>query len=78
MGAEALSPGIKWQGSEADHSLPSSSKDKNDDATSMSPLPHAPSWLVAYLIKHRATSSSPQREDEWRGATCIPAVRLAP
>jgi hypothetical protein len=33
----AVSPGIKWQGREADHSLPSSAKLKNDGA--IPPLP---------------------------------------
>jgi hypothetical protein len=38
----ALSPGVKWQGYEADHSRPSSAKVKNGGA--MPPLPHMSAW----------------------------------
>jgi hypothetical protein len=47
----ALSPGVKRQGSVADHSPPSSAEVKNGGA--IPPLPHMSSWHIPYLIKQR-------------------------
>jgi hypothetical protein len=41
----AFSPGVKWQGREADHSLSSSADVKNGGA--VPPLPHKYSWRSA-------------------------------
>jgi hypothetical protein len=41
---EAVLPGVKRAGREADHSLPSSVEAKHGGA-----IPHAPSWGGAYL-----------------------------
>jgi hypothetical protein len=46
-----LSPEVKRQGREADHSPPSSAEAKNSAA--ISPIPNTPSWRFPYLIKHR-------------------------
>jgi hypothetical protein len=40
-----LSPGVKWQGHEADHSPPASAEFKNGEA--IPPLPNMSSWLSA-------------------------------
>jgi hypothetical protein len=45
VGTGALSQGVKRQGREADHSLPSSAEIKNGGA--MPPLPHMSSWRGA-------------------------------
>jgi hypothetical protein len=42
----AVSLGVKQQGCEADHSPPSSSKNKNDGA--IHPFPHIPTWHSVY------------------------------
>jgi hypothetical protein len=42
VGTGALSPGVKWQGCEADHSPQSSAKVKNGGA--IPPLLHMSSW----------------------------------
>jgi hypothetical protein len=47
----ALSPGVKRQGREADHSPPSSVEVKNGRV--VPPLPHTSTWCAAYLIKYR-------------------------
>jgi hypothetical protein len=47
----ALSPMVKRPGREADQSPPSTAEVKNGGA--ISPLPHTPSWHIAYLIKHK-------------------------
>jgi hypothetical protein len=44
----APSPGVKWQGREADHSPPPSAEVKNGGA--IPPLPHTPSWHSALLM----------------------------
>jgi hypothetical protein len=49
--SEALSKGVKQQGREADHSLPSNAEVKKDGA--LPPLPHMSSWYSAYLFSHR-------------------------
>jgi hypothetical protein len=54
---EALSPGVKRLGREADHSPPSSAEVKNGIA--IPPLPHASSWHTAKLIKHRDNFTLP-------------------
>jgi hypothetical protein len=54
-GPGALSPGVKLQGRESDHSPPSSAEDKNGGA--VRPLPHTFSWHNADLIKHRDKST---------------------
>jgi hypothetical protein len=47
----ALSPGVKRQGREADHSPPI--KPRLRKRGSIHPLPHTPSWSSAQLLKHR-------------------------
>jgi hypothetical protein len=51
MSIGALSLEGKRQGSEADHSPPSSAKVKNDGA--IPPLSHMFSWRGAELVKHK-------------------------
>jgi hypothetical protein len=49
MDTGGVSPGVKWQGHEADHSPPSSAEVKNGGATPV--LLNTSSWRRAYLIK---------------------------
>jgi hypothetical protein len=51
MCARAVSPGVKQVWHEADHSSSSIADVKNGGT--IHPLPHAPSWHDAELIKHR-------------------------
>jgi hypothetical protein len=46
-----VSPGVKQQGREADHSLPSSAEVTNGGI--ILPLLHTSSWRGAYLIKYK-------------------------
>jgi hypothetical protein len=48
----AVSPGVKRQMAEADHSPPSNAKVENAEA--VPPLPLSSSWRCVYLIKSRA------------------------
>jgi hypothetical protein len=51
MDTDALSPGVKRQKREADHSSPSSAEVDNDG--NITPLPDTSSWPGALLPKHR-------------------------
>jgi hypothetical protein len=51
MGTEDISPGIKGQEGESDHSPPSSVEAKNGGA--ILPRPYTSSWHGAEVIKHK-------------------------